>query len=665
MSTEQAAGEATLSVRNIGGIDETSVTFAPGVTVLAGENATNRTSLLQAVMAALGSGDVSMKGDADTAAVELVIDGNTYTSEFSREGSTVAAGGEPYLEDPRLADLFAFLLESNEARRAVATGGDLRDLIMRPIDTDEIQAAIERHVGERDELDEEIDALEGLKDRLPALRAERTRLDEEIEETKSELASVESTLEAKDATVEQTRVEKAELEDRLADLRSKRSELEDIRYELETERESLESTRARKRELDAEFEDLPSAPVGEIEELEARIETLREKKRELESGLNEIQSVIGFNQDMLDGEDGDLLDALEAPASASSADGAGGAGGAGEAGGDELTDGLLPDATTTCWTCGSEVPRDQIEATVDRLQELSRSKLAEVNDIEERLEELTEEVRDLERHRRRREQLRSQRADLESDIDRSESAIERLTDRRGTLQTAIEDLEDGIEDLEDGGGYEEVLELHKEANRHEYELGRLEESLEDVEAEIDRIEDRLDAESELRRQREELTAEIEDLRTRIDRIEEQAVDGFNEHMDSVLETLGYSNLERIWLERVQREVREGRRKVTKRAFELHIVRQTDSGVTYEDTIDHLSESEREVTGLVFALAGYLAHEVYETVPFMLLDSLEAIDSDRIAALVEYVEGFSEHLVVALLPEDAAALPDTYARISDI
>ncbi|CCQ37167.1 Smc-like protein Sph2 [Natronomonas moolapensis 8.8.11] len=658
MSTEQAAGEATLSVRNIGGIDETSVTFGPGVTVLAGENATNRTSLLQAVMAALGSDNVSMKGDADAAAVELAIDGDTCAREFSRQGSTVVAGGEPYLEDPALADLFAFLLESNEARRAVATGGDLRDLIMRPVDTDEIQAAIERHVSEREELDEEIDTLEGLKDRLPALTAERTRLEDEIEDAKSELASVESALEAKDATVEQTRAEKAELEDRLADLRSKRSELEDVRYELETERESLESARARKRELDAEFEDLPSAPVGEIEDLEAQIETLRRKKRELESGLNEVQSVIGFNRDMLDGENGDRLDALEVPASASSTDGTGG-------GEDDLADDLLPDTTTTCWTCGSEVPRDQIEATVGRLRELSRSKLAEVNDTEERLEELTEEVRDLERQKRQREQLRSQRAELESDIDRSESAIERLTERRGTLQAAIADLEDGLEDLEDRGGYEDVLELHKEANEHEYELGRLEENLEDIEAEIDRIEGRLDAESALRRQREELTAEIEDLRTRIDRIEEQAVEGFNEHMDSVLEILGYNNLERIWLERVEREVRDGRRKVTERAFELHIVRQTDSGVTYEDTIDHLSESEREVTGLVFALAGYLAHEVYETVPFILLDSLEAIDSDRIAALVEYVEGFSEYLVVALLPEDAAALPDTYTRISDI
>jgi peptidoglycan hydrolase CwlO-like protein len=655
MSTEQAAGEATLSVRNIGGIDETSVTFTPGVTVLAGENATNRTSLLQAIMAALGSGDVSMKGDAESAAVELTIGPETYTREFTRRGSAVVTGGEPYLEDPTLADLFAFLLESNEARRAVATGGELRDLIMRPVDTDEIQAEIEQHRRRRDELEEELEDLDELKDRLPSLEEERTRLKDEIDETMSELASVESALEANDATVEQTRAGQAELEDRLGELRSKRSELEDVRYELETERESLESAEARKRELDAELEDQPSTPVDEIEDIEAQVETLRTEKRRLEAEINEVQNVIGFNQDMLDGEDDALLDALEVPDPTPTDD---------ADGGDELTDGLLPDGTTTCWTCGSEVPRDQIETTVDRLRELSRSKLSEVNDIEERLEELTEEVRELERHKRRREQLRRQRADVASDIERSESEIDRLTDRRGALRAEIEDLEAEIEDLEDDG-YGDVLDLHKEANRHEYELGRLEENLEDVEAEIDRIEGRLDAESQLRQQRAELTAEIEDLRTRIDRIEEQAVDGFNDHMDSVLEILGYGNLERIWLERVEREVHEGRRKVTKRAFELHIVRQTDSGVTYEDTIDHLSESEREVTGLVFALAGYLAHEVYETVPFMLLDSLEAIDSDRIAALVEYVEGFSDHLVVALLPEDAAALPDTYSRISDI
>ena len=136
-------------------------------------------------------------------------------------------------------------------------------------------------------------------------------------------------------------------------------------------------------------------------------------------------------------------------------------------------------------------------------------------------------------------------------------------------------------------------------------------------------------------------------------------------MATVLDILGYDNLERIWIEQVERTVREGRRNGTKTLFELHIVRSTQGGATFEDTIDHLSESEREVTGLVFALAGYLVHDVYETVPFMLLDSLEAIDSERIANLIEYVADYAEFLVVALLPEDAQALDDTYARVTEI
>jgi len=106
-------------------------------------------------------------------------------------------------------------------------------------------------------------------------------------------------------------------------------------------------------------------------------------------------------------------------------------------------------------------------------------------------------------------------------------------------------------------------------------------------------------------------------------------------METVLELLDYANIARIWLERRETQVREDRRTVTKTVFELHVIRSTDSGTTYEDTIDHLSESEREVTRLVFALAGYLAHDLYESMPVVLLDSLETIDSDRIAALVDY------------------------------
>jgi hypothetical protein len=93
-----------------------------------------------------------------------------------------------------------------------------------------------------------------------------------------------------------------------------------------------------------------------------------------------------------------------------------------------------------------------------------------------------------------------------------------------------------------------------------------------------------------------------------------------------------------------------------------VVRRTGDGSTYEDTVDHLSESEREVVGIVFALAGSLVHDVGELVPFLLLDSLEAIDSERIADLIDYVAEYADYTVVALLPEDAAAVDGDHQRI---
>ena len=74
-------------------------------------------------------------------------------------------------------------------------------------------------------------------------------------------------------------------------------------------------------------------------------------------------------------------------------------------------------------------------------------------------------------------------------------------------------------------------------------------------------------------------------------------------------------------------------------------------------------------GLVVALAGYLVHDVHETVPFMLLDSLEMVDGDRLVNLVTYLEGFVPYLVVVLLSDHADAFETNHApshhRIVDV
>lgn len=204
----------------------------------------------------------------------------------------------------------------------------------------------------------------------------------------------------------------------------------------------------------------------------------------------------------------------------------------------------------------------------------------------------------------------------------------------------IDTLESEVDDLE-SADYGEILELHKEANQLEFELDRQESQLDDVKDEMESITERLEERAELEERRSEIRFELESLRTRIDQIEMQAVEEFNEYMDVVLNILDYENIDCIWIECTEQEVRDGRQKTTESTLDLHIVRTSESGSAYEDVVDHLSESEREVTGLVFALAGYLTHDVYREVPFMLLDSLEAIDSERIATLIDYIKDYTE------------------------
>lgn len=90
---QESAPATTVHAENVGGIQTTKVNFEPGVTILVGRNATNRTSFLQAIMAGLGSENVTMKGDADEAKVTLELGTGTYTqrSPAVKEASNGAA----------------------------------------------------------------------------------------------------------------------------------------------------------------------------------------------------------------------------------------------------------------------------------------------------------------------------------------------------------------------------------------------------------------------------------------------------------------------------------------------------------------------------------------------------------------------------------------------
>jgi predicted nucleic acid-binding Zn-ribbon protein len=637
MTADEAGVPAVrVTVRNVGGIDETTVGFAGGVTALTGQNATNRTSFLRAVMAACGSDRAALKGDADDGEVALRIGDERYTRTLERtDGGSVVFGGDPYLDDPEVADLFGFLLGSNALRQAVRRGGDLRDLVMRPVDTDEIDRKIERRKRDRREVERRLDELDALRDELVELRRRRDDLTDELGAVRAELDDLE-TAEWSEADVDGP----TELKELIRELNGARAELEDVRFDAETVRETLDALRDERDELRAERDGIDDE-AGDTAALEREVESLRERKRDVESTLDELGSVIEFNEEQLAGEAERLVE--------SSSDGG------------SVTDRLVADDRTACWTCGSAVPREQIEATLSQLRDRRASEMAERDEIEDRIATLRERIDEIETSTARRESLDRDLERTEAELDRRKSQLADLEDRRATLETKITALESEIADTE-SGRHEELLDRQRTRNELEFRRDRLEADRAEVVEEIERIEAELEAESELEAEREAIEEELVDLRERVDRVERETVEAFNTHMTTVLDVLDYANVERIWIERVERTAREGHERVERTSFDLHIARQNRDGVVYEDTIDHLSESEREVTGLVFALAGYLAHDVHETVPFILLDSLEAIDADRIAAVVEYFDAFADYLLVALLPGDARALDDDHERV---
>lgn len=640
-----------LTVKNIGGISDASVTFEPGVNVLSGRNATNRTSLLRAIMAVLGSDDASLKSDADEGYVELTFDDETYTRRFTRENGTVTTDGNPYLDDPELGDLFAFLLATNETRQAVLTEQNFRDLIMQPVDTTAIKNEIDALEREKDRIDDELDELSQLKQQLPELEGDRQDLSTQIEKKEAELAAKKEEIEAADSSVDESREEKRELDEQMSELGDVRSEIDNVRQELRAQRESLETLQVKRDELEQDTEELPDAPAGEIEEIEAEIDDLRDQKQSLQSEMNTLQQIIQFNEDNLEGASSDILDALTDDV------------GHNHAG--DVTEKLLEDSkTVVCWTCGHEVEQEDIEATLEQLRELRKEKLTESRELDDEIDALEDDRITYEEKQRQRNQVQDELRRTKSQIEDRQDSIDKLEERRDSLEEQIDEIESTVDELQTQKD-ETILSLHKEANQLEVDLNRLDNKKEEVSQEIEDIEEALDQRTELESRREEITEELEDLRTRIDQIEANAVESFNEQMEEVLEVLEYDNIARIWIERTVQEVKKGRRKVSENQFTLHIVRESEDGAAYEDEIHHLSESEREVTGLVFALAGYLVHDVHEVVPFMLLDSLEAIDSDRIARLIEHFETYPEYIVAALLPEDAAATSESYSMINEI
>lgn len=652
MSQFQIKENIAVEAENIGGISKKKVKLAPGINVLTGKNASNRTSFLKSLAAAQGSQNISLKGDKNAGSVQLNFNDEKYERKIKQKGGTLQFEGTTPLNerDTELAELFAFLFERNRVRRAIREDKGLYDIVMEPVDTDEIEREIASLKDRRSQKEDEFERLQAQRERLPSLKQRRQQLESDIEELEERIEDKQSQIDEVSGKVDETKEQQNKIESHLNDLRSKQSELQKVESKIETAESTISQLEDELETTQAKLDDVEQVNPERISDLEAELSQLHQQHARKESMMNELQNIIQFNQDMLQEETAgetvsSVIDSQEPS---------------------KVTDPLTQTADgVVCWTCGSETSQTEIENTVEKLQSVHQDLYAERKRISEDIEDCKEEKRKLEQKQNEREHLSDTVSDITERLEQHQTQLDSLNDQKETLVAEIAELEETIESLRNEKE-EEVLDRHQELNRLKIDLENKQQELESTTEEISDIEDEVARIETVEEEIENIDHQLEQLRQRVEKIEQQIIEQFNDHMDEILGVLGYENIERIWIESVESDNGGYASRALDRdvQFELHVVRTGDDGTVYEDSVRHLSESEREVTGIILALSGYLTYDVHERVPFMLMDSLEALDSSRINRLLDYISEYADNLVVALLPEDAEELTVPYTSISD-
>lgn len=598
--------ELQITIENVGGIDRLETAFDDGVSLITGENASNKTSLLEGILFAFGADHVPIRTDTEEARVKLTYRGRTVERTAVRRGTGVAVSGDSWIDDDGklLFDRFAGLLETNPLRTAVQTNADVETLLKEPMDIDRLERERSRNVERKRDLQGRIDAMDDVDDELASKRAELKRRREDVEELADRLEALYDE-EPDDDELEGLRERRAELVSERGRLEDQVADLEDAVDRIDDRIDDLETELADARETTASFE---------LPELRAERTRLGETVDEIDERIEVLQSVLTANREMLNADVRGVLD----------------------------YETELVEDSVECWACGRRAPASAFEETTDRLADLvnrekekRRETEPEIREIEERIDRAEDANRDVERLEGELQSAESKRESRQESIAEKREQLTEVGERLATVEDEIAAArEERATNQSEVTAEIEETRVSLEAERREVErLERAVESLEEQQRE------RVDLRAEV----ETLTEEIRSVTCRIENMESHLRDSFNEAMDDLVEVLAFDRVERMWLDG---------------EFDLVVAREVDGNVR-EDSPANLAESERETIGLVLGLAGYLAYNVDEVAPVLVLDSLGAFDAERTRRLVDYFGNHADLLLAAVHPEQTADLLEDY------
>ena len=594
----------SVSVSNVGGIDSMSCSFSGPVGVITGPNASNKTSLLRAIAFGLGHPTVPIRSGASEARVELTVGDETVVRTATRSGPGISIDGEGLVdrEDGDLLGTFACLLEFNDLRAAVRRDGDYATLLKEPMNLDELERRRAEKISEKKELRADVDRLGDVEERLEERR-------DELDAARERVADLESELD--DLRERQSDV----VDDALDDLREERaslvSERDQYRDQIEDLEDAIGGFEARVEEAGDDLADAREAVEQyDVEELRGERERIERDLRDLVDRVEVLQSVVTANREM---QSSDHRGALGQDS------------------------GLMGD-TVTCWTCGQAADDDDIEGTTAELTDVIERDKQRRQEYEPRLDEIDDQIAAAEDAESRVRDLESRKRDLEQRREERRESLETKREALDRVTAEIDDLDGELAERE-SEQQSEATDVAADIEQARVDLHAARREVERLESAVEDLEQRREERDRKAERAEEVAEEVVTLTERVESLEDDLRGQFNEAMDDLVDLLDYERVERVWLDG---------------GFDLVIAREVD-GAVRQDDIGHLSESERESVGLVLALAGYLAYDVSEHVPVLLMDTLGAFDAERTNDLLAYFTEKAPLVLTALLPASADAI----------
>ncbi len=597
-------------IKNIGGIEDIKFNLKPGINLLVGENAKNKTSILNGIMAAMGSNKPTLRKGTNKGKATINIKGKKHTNSLKRENGNIIHSNQ---RDTTKEDLFSFLIEENETRQAVERRGDLRNIVLKPIDIEKIENKEKNLRNQKFNLRDELKSLKEKKKELQELKSKKKELENEIKQENKKLKTKEKEIEKIEKSLEDVEEKKKKETEKTKKLENLKAEKKRKESSLNIEKEKVERIENEIRSREKKLKDIE---VKETNDLKKKGERLNKKERSLENEISKINRLIELNKEKIE----------EAK---------------------QKTE-IIPEVD--CWSCGRKAKLDVFENMIEELKEERKQKNKDRKKISKERKEIENKIN-------RVENMKKEKGKLENNLKKKERKKKRSEEKIESMKKNIEDISKKIsklsKNIEDTKIDEDIPKIYREYEQLKSNIEQKNENLEEINNKINKHKDIKENIQDIEEKIDNINKELKEIRNKIKRKEQTTVNQFNKRMGNLSKYLG-EDLKKIWIERIVDNNSPNQYKDNVK-FKLKIKRENGE----KDNIDNLSESERESIGLILGLSGYLAYEM-ETP--LLLDSLGMFDSKRLKMLLQEFKEETEFVIAAILPEEEKNLDVNYNKI---